>query len=227
MARPSQRIDRALLASGRALFPRSGCAGLSVRAVSEHAGANPAMFHYHFGSKDEFLRTLLQQMYEEMYTELEGQAHAEGTPLDRLRASLLALARYARGQRQLMARVWTDAMAGEAVAVAFFRGNAPRHLGLLFALLEQAHAEGTLRRLPPLQRFAFVMGSVLMPIIFLSGLAEALDAPTLPSREVETQVMGDAAIAQRIEFALAALAAPAAARRSRTRTTRRAAGAAA
>ena len=37
MPRPSQQIDQALLASGRTLLPQTGCAGLSVRALAEHA----------------------------------------------------------------------------------------------------------------------------------------------------------------------------------------------
>jgi AcrR family transcriptional regulator len=45
MPRRSQQIDRALLASARALFPATGCARLSVRAVAEHAGVQPAMLH--------------------------------------------------------------------------------------------------------------------------------------------------------------------------------------
>ncbi len=70
MPRPSQQIDQALLASGRELLPALGCAGLSVRAVAAHAGVAPGMFHYHFGSKREFLRTLLSGLYEEMFSAL-------------------------------------------------------------------------------------------------------------------------------------------------------------
>jgi AcrR family transcriptional regulator len=56
MPRPSQDQDQALLAAGAALYPGLGCAGLSVRRVADAAGVNPAMVHYHFGSKDGFLR---------------------------------------------------------------------------------------------------------------------------------------------------------------------------
>lgn len=208
MARPSAGLDRALLASGRVLFPAVGCAGLSVRAVAEHAGVNPAMFHYHFGSKDEFLRTLLQQAYEEMFASFAGRVQVEGPAIERLRMALTALAHFARRNRQVLARVWMDAIAGEAVALAFFRSNGPRHIGVLFALLEQAHAEGALAELPPLQRFAYTMGAVLLPIVFVAGLVEAVALPALGLAAYEAQVLSDAAIAERIDRALAALAAP-------------------
>ena len=71
MPRPSQNIDQALLASGRALYPLHGCTGLSVRQICEHAGANLGMFHYHFRSKDNFLSTLLQTLYDEVFEQLQ------------------------------------------------------------------------------------------------------------------------------------------------------------
>ncbi len=182
-----------------------GCAGLSLRAVTDHAGVNPGMFHYHFKSKDNFLRTLLQQMYEDMFAALSGQVRADGAAIDRLRAALIAMAHFARTNRRVLARVWMDAISGEAVARDFFRSNAPRHLRLLFGLLQQAHAEGALRELPPLQRFALMMGSVLLPLIFVAGLVESGVVPAIPRAAFETQVTSDAAIEQRIDLVLSAL----------------------
>lgn len=207
MARPSQQTDQALLRSGRQLFPALGCAGLSLRAVAQHAGVNPGMFHYHFRTKDNFLRTLLQQMYEEMFAALSVEVRADGPPIERLRAALLAMARFARANRPVLARAWMDAMSGEKVAREFFRANAPRHLRLLFGLLEQAHGEGALRRLPPLQRFALLMGAVLLPLIFVAGLVESGVVPALPRSDFEAQVASDAAIAERIDLMLGALSA--------------------
>jgi AcrR family transcriptional regulator len=67
MPRPSQNLDLALLQAGHALFPDAGCARLSVRAVAAAAGVNVGMFHYHFRSKDDFLRALLAQVYEDVF----------------------------------------------------------------------------------------------------------------------------------------------------------------
>jgi AcrR family transcriptional regulator len=210
MPRPSRRIDQALLASGRALFPRAGCAGLSVRAVAEHCGANPAMFHYHFRTKENFLRTLLQQMYEEMYAGLAGAVAEQGPPLERLRGALLSLARFARDHREALGRVWMDALAGEPVAVEFMRANAPRHLGLLLALLDVAERVGELRPLPPLQRFATLVGAVVLPLVFAAGIVRVTLGVSAYRREFVPQVASDAALRERIELALAALmAAPA------------------
>jgi AcrR family transcriptional regulator len=217
MPRPSQQIDQALLASGRALLPEVGCAGLSVRALADHAGVAPGMFHYHFGSKDRFLRTLLSGLYEEMYGSLAAQVAQQGEPLERLRGALHLLARFARQHRRLLARLWADAIAGQPAARDFFRDNAPRHIGLLMALVQQARAEGTSRELPPLTVFSFLFGAIALPTIFVGGLVDAGFAPPGGAPAFDAQVMSDAAIEARIDLALGALAAPSRTRIRRTR----------
>ena len=112
MNRPSNRLDAALPASGRALFPTTDCAGLSLRALAGNAGVNARMFHSHFKSKDNFLRALLQQMYKEMFASLELDAGNNGPALMRLRAALLTFARFARDNRRVLARIWMDVLAG-------------------------------------------------------------------------------------------------------------------
>jgi AcrR family transcriptional regulator len=205
--RPSQNLDQALLAAGRELLPELGCAGVSVRALAERAGAAPGMFHYHFGSKEAFLRALLADVYEDMFATLTQQAALPGAALDRLRGALRALARFARARRRLLARLWLDAMSGEAVARDFFRDNAPRHIGLLMQLVGQAQATGALKPMPPLQAFAFLMGTVPMPMIFAAGLVDAGLVPPGGKAAFDAQVMSDEAVDARIDLALAALAA--------------------
>jgi AcrR family transcriptional regulator len=226
MARPSQDLDQALLRSGRELFAASGCEGLSLRALADHAGVNVGMFHYHFKSKDNFLRTLLQQMYEEVFTLLSVQAAQEGAAVDRLRHALCALGRFVRVHRSFVARVWSDAANGQSVAREFVRANAPRHLSLLLGLMAQAEQDGDFRGMPPLQRFVFVMGAVAAPMFIAPVVADIGIAGELSPGVLDAQVMSDAAIAARVDMALGALRAvpaqpsvraPAQARRARTK----------
>lgn len=206
MPRPSQDQDQALLAAGAVLYPQLGCAGLSVRRVAEAAGVNPAMVHYHFGSKDAFLRALLQQHYEAMFSALSLSSQGDADVMERLAAALLGVARFVREHRPLIARVWADAQGGEAVAQDFLRSNAPRHLGVLMALLQAAEAQGRLPHQPLLTRFSFLMGAVVAPLLLVGGM-QAVDAvpPALRTR-VAGEVLSDAALQRRIEWALLGLA---------------------
>ncbi len=205
MPRPSQGIDQALLRSGRELFAASGCDALSVRVLAEHAGVNVGMFHYHFESKHAFLRTLLQQMYDEGFALLSRQVAQRGSALQRLRLALRALGRFLRAHRPFVARVWSDAAMGQPVAREFVHDNAPRHLSLLLALMAQAEADGELRPMPPLQRFVFVMGAVASPMFIAPVVADIGVAGAPSKRTLDAQVLSDAAIDARVDLALDAL----------------------
>lgn len=205
MPRPGRNIEQALLRSGRLLYPERGSAGLSVRALTEHAGVNLGMFHYHFRTKENFLRELLQQFYEEMFGPLAEQVQHAGAPLERLRAALLYLAGFVRDHQAVLGRVFADAGSGDPVAAEFVRANAPRHLKLLLALMQEAEQAGEIAPLPALQRFVFVMGAVALPLVVVPRVARLQVAPALVARRLRQQVTSDEAIAQRVELALGAL----------------------
>ena len=206
MPRPSQDQDQALLTAGAALYPQLGCASLSVRRVAEAAGVNPAMVHYHFGSKDAFLRALLQRHYEEMFSALSLTSQGEADVMERLAAALLGVARFVREHRPLIARVWADAQANQAVAQDFLRANAPRHLGVLMALLQEAEGLDRLPRQPLLTRFSFLMGAVVAPLILVGGMKSVDAVPAALLAKVDEEVLSDAALERRIEWALLGLA---------------------
>lgn len=205
MPRPSRNLDRALLAAGRALFPERGCGGLSIREVAEAAGVNLGMFHYHFKTRDAFLRELLQSMYEEMFSQLVVKRTERADTLDNLREALRYLGRFLRANRPMIARVMADALCGEPIAIEFLRKNAPRHLGFLHQLVELGQKDGSIVKMPVIQALGFCAGSLAMPIIFGGAVAERGGLPARAARALENDLLSDKAIDQRIELALAAI----------------------
>lgn len=205
MPRPSRHVDQALLRAGRELLPRVGCAGLTQRALAAQAGVQPGMFHYHFGNKDGFLHALLQQLYEELFAELAAGVAADGAPLVRLERGLLALGGFVRQHHTLLGRLVADAVGGVGVVHDWVRANAPRHLGLLLQLLQQAEADGDIAPQPPLQRLGFLLGATMAPMLVAPGIA-ALGLPLAAA--MAPQVSTDAALRRRIRRALAALRLP-------------------
>lgn len=208
MARPSQNIDQRLLEAGMALLPQTGCRGLSARKLAEHAGVNLGMFHYHFKTKDNFIRTLLAQVYEQMFALLALRTQEGRTALENLRNALLVLAQFGRQHRVLLQRICGDALAGETVAVEFLQANVPRHLGVLAGLVAQAQRAGDMEAVPLPQALAFVGGSVLAPVLLGAAALESGMLPAGLGRAVERDVLSKKAIEQRIDFALRGLAAP-------------------
>jgi AcrR family transcriptional regulator len=206
MARPSQNVDQLLLDAGLELLPLTGCAGLSVRRLTEHAGVNLGMFHYHFKNKDNFIRAVLQRVYEEMFSALTLKVNPQHSPLDNLRDAVTLLARFGRDRRTLVLRIAADAMAGEALAADFLRTNLPRHVNVIGRLLVQAQQVGLLVPLPPPNAIAFLFGAVGAPILIGAAMQQHTDATTAES--IDGMVLSDAAIAQRVDLALRGLSAP-------------------
>ena len=205
MPRPSRNLDRALLAAGRSLLPHRGCAGLTVREVAELAGVNLGMFHYHFKTRDAFLRELLDSMYEDMFSQLTVTRDEAWGPVENLRAALRFLGRFLRTNRPILARVLADALCGDPIAVDFLRKNAPRHLGHLRALIELAQKEGLILPMPVTQALGFCAGSLAMPIIFGGAVAESGGLPARAANRLAGDLLSDKAIDERIELALAAI----------------------
>ena len=206
MARPSKNIDQQLLDAGFALLPSTGCRGLSARKLTEHAGVSLGMFHYHFRSKENFIRTLLQQMYEQMFAELTLQSSdVRAAPAERLRHAMQVIAHFGRDQHKLLTRILFDAFGGEAVAIEFLRENVPRHIGVLAGLIAEAQAARQLAAAPLPQVLAFLAGAVIAPVLLGSTLAVNGLLPAPIGMALDTAVLSDAAIDQRIGFALRGL----------------------
>ena len=179
-----------------------------MREVAEEAGVNLGMFHYHFKTRDAFLRELLQSVYEEMFSQLQVQRDDAWSPVDNLRAALRFLGRFLRANRPILSRVLADALCGDPIAIDFLRRNAPRHLGHIQALIELGQKEGTLAAMPVPQAIGFCAGSLAMPIIFGGAVVDSGAIAPAAAKLVENTLLSDAAIDARIELALAAIAAP-------------------
>ena len=208
MPRPSRNIDQLLIGAALELLPTTGTRALSIRRVCEHAGVNLGMFHYHFKAKDVFLRAVLQQMYDGMFAILAIEAQRQSTPKKNLRAAIMTLACFARDHRHLLVRLSNDAMVGETVAIEFLQRNLPRHIGLVVTLISAAQRDGSLRRMPPLQAFAFVAGGVGAPILLGTAAADGGMLPVPLAAQFASVSLTDDAIATFVEMALAGLAQP-------------------
>lgn len=211
MARPSRNLDRALLAAGRALLPEVGCAGLTIRQVAEAAGVNIGMFHYHFKTREAFVRAVMQSAYEEMFLTFSTQVArpADASVTAHLRSGFRVLGKFLRDNRRLIGRIIADAISGDAVAREFLRENAPRHIQVLSGLIAEGQKRGELKEMPVPQALAFCAGAFGSPIILGGAIADSGQVPKAVAQQLAAVIFSDAAIEQRIDLALAALGAPA------------------
>lgn len=206
--RPSRNLDLALLEAGRELFPERGCAGMSVREVADKAGVNLGMFHYHFKSREAFLRALMQAGYEEMFSRLSLVSEQAGDTTERLRYALRTISRFVRDHRRFVGRLLSDALNGEPVVRDFIRDNLPRHLAVLRGLIAQGQKEGTLAPVPIPQAMGVCAGSMAFPVLAGGAMADSgmLDPATV--RMIDTVLLSNDALDQRIDMALRGISQP-------------------
>lgn len=206
MNRPSKNIDDRLIASGLALLPVTGCGGLLVRKLVEHAGVNLGMFHYHFKNKENFIRMVLERLYEEMFADLQLQAEAGPDPIANLRAAVTVLGSFARENRAMLLMLVSEAMQGEPLVLQFLRANLPRHLLVIAGLVARGQAEGRILNLPIAQLLPFLIGAIAGPVL-AGGAAERHGAlPPAFAALGHAVLLSPEALSLRIELALRAIA---------------------
>lgn len=200
MARPSQYLDQLLLDAGLELLPVTGCAGFSVRRLTEHAGVNLGMFHYHFKTKDNFIKAVLQRTYEEMFSALTLRVNPAHPSMENLRDALGVLGSFGIKNARLLVRIMGDAISGEPLAADFLKANLPRHVKVIASLVARAQEDGHMVQAPVPQVIAFMAGAVAAPILVGTALQQNPSTQTAAAL-----VLSEQALTQRIEFALRGL----------------------
>jgi len=212
MARPSRNQDRALIIAGRLLYPKVGAAGLTIRQVAEAAGVNIGMFHYHFKTREAFLQAVLQSIYEDMFERLPlppvKAPMPEATATQLLRAGLVTLGGFVREHRSFLARLLADAANGDPVVRAFIGTNFPRHFDVVGAVIAAGQASGELRKMPVPQAIAFCAGAISLPLLAVGALIDVGALPKAGAKALESSVLSESAVEQRIDLVLVALANP-------------------
>ncbi len=208
MPRPSQNLDRKLVAAALEMLPEAGFTGLTVREVARRARVNVGMFHYHFKSREAFLHRVLWDVYGDFLASFQEAAEAPGTPRERLRRVLIAYAHFARRNRVFYALMLRELISGNSEMLAFAKRNFPRHSEVMMRLMEECRKAGIVRELPPMMSCMFAMSTMGVPNVAATAL-ERNRLKTIGGRSTASVIAGllsDETIEIRADMVLAALA---------------------
>jgi len=204
MARPPSGTDRKLKEAGRKLLQEGGLAGFSVRGACRLAGVNTGMFHYYFGSKEEFLQAVLEETYAEFMQHFKAGVDSAGAPRERLKAALTEVGKFVLGIRRIAPLLFADMAYGNKEAFAFFTGNFTEHIRLIAALAAECRPASRLKA----HSVPFLIGALLPQMVFpviLAGLLERNGVKKLGCCTVEklgAEFFSEEGIAERAECAL-------------------------
>jgi AcrR family transcriptional regulator len=204
MARPPSGTDLKLKAAGRKLLQEKGITGLSVREACRVAGVNTGMFHYYFGSKDEFLKAVLKEMYAEFMLNFKVGVAVGGTPRARLKNALLEVGKFARSIRSAAPMLFADVAYGKKEAFAFVSGNFTEHIRHIAALAEECRPGSAVKE----RSVPFIIAALVSVMIFpvlIGGVMERNGVKELAGRDIESlraELFSDTGIAERAEIAV-------------------------
>lgn len=207
MTRPSRNTDQKLVEAALGMLQDSGLSGLKLRVLAKKAGVNLGMFHYHFKTKEAFTRRVLQEIYEKFFREFSLETSKDGTPLERLKAALLAVGRFVLGNRRMLFLMAHDVLNKDKVALDFVKTNFPRHILVVLGLVRQCQKEGAIRKMSLPTFMPLIIGSVVLPSLFLAML-EHLDIQSLrfvPLMLIRRELSSDKSLERRVDLALSTL----------------------
>lgn len=204
MARPPSGIDLKLKAAGIELLREAGITGLAVREVCRRAGVNTGMFHYHFGSKEEFLREVLREMYAEFMLSFKAGVSAGGTPRQRLKNALVEVGRFALGMRKTAPMLFADMAHGKKEAFAFASANLTEHIHHISVLAEECRPASAVKE----RSLPFMIAALIPVMIFpvlVGGMMERNGVQALGGvalDDLKAELFSDKGVAARAEIAL-------------------------
>lgn len=201
MSRPSNHTDLRLIKTAREMYPKFGCARLSLRDVAKKSNVNLGMFHYYFKTKNEFIKRVFHNFYEEFLENFDPEPDADGSSFDKLRSTLLKIAFFTRDNNEFMSALFSDLMNGEPVATEFARKNFNRHFKLMHSLIEECQKKGFIEPIEPQQIASFMMPAIVFPIVLASRIKKNGKISKSFRAKIDA-ASEDSAIVKRVDMAL-------------------------
>lgn len=208
MTKSASDAPRRLLDAGRAVARERGTGAIKVREVARAAGVNLGLFHYHFKSREAFVRRVLEETYSDFFTRLNLSVDRGGSPRERLRAALTAIAHFSREHRRMVVGMLRDAMSGDRLTLEFGATHFPKHLPIVLGLVKEGIRAGEFRNVPEPLILALLMGAISTPTI-MATMVECSGAKRPLGRSLaafKEELLSDAAIAERVDMVLCGLA---------------------
>lgn len=209
MTRPSSNADQRLIQAAQEILKHSGFDRMNLVQLAAKAKVNPGMFHYHFKTKDQFARAVLQDIYEKFFKDFSLKIDEEKSSLEKLRRALFAIGRFSSDNRQMLLSLFHDSLGQNKVVHEFVKENFKRHGFAVFDLIQKCQKEGSLGKISKYEAMAFLMGAVNAAGMVV-GLLEYVEHNVFTKgvlKGVQILLLSDQVLQRRVDMALKGLGA--------------------
>lgn len=108
MARPSRNLDKILIEAGKKRIMKSGISAISIRSICTEHGINLGMFHYHFKTKENYIKIIFKSLNEDLHNYWAKETEGINDPLDKLKKILLINTKIFKEQRGVFETIIRD-----------------------------------------------------------------------------------------------------------------------
>lgn len=205
MGRLSSGINHKLIKTGIKLARSRGLGGFSVRELCALANVNLGMFHYYFGSKENFDKAVLEALYDELMQNINPQAAPGRSTRDNVENIMKSIHLFIYTNRVLLSALAGDVFGGNEKIMRFILEHFTTHISILKTELLRAKKEGLLRDSDIANNILVLMSSVILPQL-ATGLLDRFKEPVpLHVKTVAAQVGSGQAAYKRIRILLKAV----------------------
>jgi AcrR family transcriptional regulator len=205
VAPQSQPTRSSILDAAEELFSRQGFSGTTTKEIGHASGTNPALLYYHFGSKEQLYRAVIERLADALVARGRESLSGARTPDQGIRGLVEAQAAFLREHPRAPALLIREMLDHDARhAEAFLPRVASQLFERVCALIEEGQRTGRFRTdLDP--RFAAI--STISQIVYFHLAKPAIRTllgsadPRFPSPELQEEFARHAA-----EFAACAIA---------------------
>ncbi len=204
MPRPASGTDRRLLQAGTALVREKGLYGLTVRETCRLAGVNTGMFHYYFGSKDEFQKAVMRDVYDRFMVKFRAGAAVGRTPRERLKNALIELGKFVRDIKGAAPLLFADMAYGKKETFRFLSANFTGHMKLIAGLARECLPDSAERGRSVPFFAASVVPIMIFPVI-IDGVLRRNGVKKIGEFDLsslEEEILSDSGIEERAEIAV-------------------------
>lgn len=167
MGRVPSGNDEKMLKAGVALAKARGLNGYTVREVCARSKVNLGMFHYYFGSKDNFDMAILKSIYADMMESINITLSPQASPRENVRGILISIHGFIKENRVLISSLGGDVLSGNRKTLKFIADNFTKHVEILYGELKRAKARGELKGGDPCDALLILMPPVVLPQVLL------------------------------------------------------------
>lgn len=203
MTRPSRHQDRLLIEAGKKLLPELGVTGMSIQKVADEAGVNLGMFSYHFKTKANFIRKVLESLKEDAMSEVQFKIPQNGTSIEKLRAFLMLMGKQYHGQSEFALVLFRDFLNQDPDISDLVLTNANQQFELLQLMIDECQKDGYIdSKLSIEQIVMFCNTSIKGPVIISAAIGRLQKSKKQISSKIKRNPMTDVNIAELVDMVL-------------------------